>query len=49
MLRRCLAVTLLALLFAAPARAADFPSRPITLVVAFTPGGPSDVLSRIVD
>jgi tripartite-type tricarboxylate transporter receptor subunit TctC len=30
------------------ARAADFPSRPITLVVAFTPGGPSDVLARIV-
>lgn len=31
-----------------PARAADYPSRPITLVVAFTPGGPSDVLARIV-
>ena len=28
--------------------AADYPSRPITLVVAFTPGGPSDVLARIV-
>jgi tripartite-type tricarboxylate transporter receptor subunit TctC len=27
---------------------ADFPSRPVTLVVAFTPGGPSDVLARIV-
>lgn len=32
----------------APARAADYPNRPITLVVAFTPGGPSDVLARIV-
>lgn len=31
-----------------PARAADYPSRAITLVVAFTPGGPSDVLARIV-
>src|SRR5712671_3029901 len=31
-----------------PARAADYPARPVTLVVAFTPGGPSDVLSRIV-
>lgn len=30
------------------ARAADYPNRPVTIVVAFTPGGPSDVLSRIV-
>jgi tripartite-type tricarboxylate transporter receptor subunit TctC len=30
------------------ARAADYPVRPISLVVAFTPGGPSDVLSRII-
>jgi tripartite-type tricarboxylate transporter receptor subunit TctC len=29
-------------------RAGDFPSRPITLVVAFTPGGASDVLARIL-
>src|SRR5262245_37178658 len=28
--------------------AADYPTRPVNLVVAFTPGGPSDVLSRIV-
>jgi tripartite-type tricarboxylate transporter receptor subunit TctC len=35
--------------WAAPAaQAADYPVRPVTLVVAFTPGGPSDVLSRIV-
>jgi tripartite-type tricarboxylate transporter receptor subunit TctC len=31
-----------------PTPAADYPNRPITLVVAFTPGGPSDVLARIV-
>ena len=29
-------------------RAADYPTRPVTLVVAFTPGGPSDVLARIL-
>jgi tripartite-type tricarboxylate transporter receptor subunit TctC len=32
----------------APAIAADYPNRPVMLVVAFTPGGPSDVLARIV-
>jgi tripartite-type tricarboxylate transporter receptor subunit TctC len=36
-------------LLAAPATyAADYPARAVTLVVAFTPGGPSDVLARIV-
>jgi len=29
-------------------RAADYPVRPVTLVTAFTPGGPSDLLARIV-
>ncbi|HMA74734.1 MAG TPA: tripartite tricarboxylate transporter substrate binding protein [Xanthobacteraceae bacterium] len=28
--------------------AADYPTRPVNLIVAFTPGGPSDVLARIV-
>src|SRR3954451_1113966 len=38
-----------ALIWAAPAaQAADYPVRPVTLLVAFPPGGPSDVLSRIV-
>ena len=30
------------------AAAADYPTRPVTLVVGFPPGGPSDVLARIV-
>lgn len=39
----------LALWLAATAvRAADYPERPVTLVTAFTPGGPSDLLARIV-
>jgi tripartite-type tricarboxylate transporter receptor subunit TctC len=36
------------LVLAVPANAADYPSRPVMLVVAFPPGGPSDVLARIV-
>jgi tripartite-type tricarboxylate transporter receptor subunit TctC len=30
------------------AEGADYPARPVTLVVAFTPGGASDVLARIL-
>jgi tripartite-type tricarboxylate transporter receptor subunit TctC len=30
------------------AGAAEYPARPVNLVVAFTPGGPSDVLARII-
>jgi tripartite-type tricarboxylate transporter receptor subunit TctC len=36
------------LALAVPAHAADYPSRSVMLVMAFPPGGPSDVLARIV-
>src|SRR5580658_11357946 len=50
MLKKLAAVTSLfvALCLAPSAHAADYPTHPVTLVVAFTPGGPSDVLARIV-
>src|SRR5262249_23417931 len=38
-----------ALVCASPfARAADYPSNPITLMIGFAPGGPSDVMARIL-
>jgi tripartite-type tricarboxylate transporter receptor subunit TctC len=40
-------VVFAALIAALPAHAA-YPSRPVTLIVAFTPGGPSDLLARIL-
>jgi tripartite-type tricarboxylate transporter receptor subunit TctC len=36
-----------AFLSAAPAHADNFPSRPITLIVPFPPGGSTDVAARI--
>jgi tripartite-type tricarboxylate transporter receptor subunit TctC len=41
-----LALTTIALL--SPARAENFPSRPITLIVPFPPGGSTDVAARIM-
>ena len=40
--------TILALLTVAANAANDFPSRPITLIVPFPAGGPSDTIARIV-
>jgi tripartite-type tricarboxylate transporter receptor subunit TctC len=44
---RCTAVAVLALGFAGGARADDFPSRPITMIITFAAGGITDVVARI--
>ena len=44
-----LAAGIVALVSAAPmATAADYPTKPITLMIGFAPGGPSDVMARIL-
>jgi tripartite-type tricarboxylate transporter receptor subunit TctC len=49
MRRRFLAALAVSILAAGPALAqADYPNRPVTLVVPFAAGGPNDVMSRIV-
>ena len=38
-----------ALVCLAPAvKAADYPTKPITMMIGFAPGGPSDVMARIL-
>jgi tripartite-type tricarboxylate transporter receptor subunit TctC len=46
-LRGAAAAALLALMFNAPARADDYPSRPVTLIVPWAAGGAVDTLARI--
>ncbi|VIO75476.1 Bug family tripartite tricarboxylate transporter substrate binding protein [Bradyrhizobium ivorense] len=41
-------VGLIAALAAPPSRAADYPARPIKLIVPYAAGGPTDVLGRLV-
>jgi tripartite-type tricarboxylate transporter receptor subunit TctC len=48
MVRNLAFAILAALCLSATGRAADYPAHAVTLVVAFAPGGPSDVLARIV-
>ena len=37
-----------ALAFAAPAQAEKFPDRPVTMIIPFAAGGPTDILGRLV-
>ena len=48
MRKSILAVLTAVLAFGGIARADNFPSRPITIVVPFAAGGPSDVMARIL-
>jgi tripartite-type tricarboxylate transporter receptor subunit TctC len=47
-MRRMVLALLAALVFSSPALAQSFPSRPITIIVPFSAGGPSDAMARIL-
>jgi tripartite-type tricarboxylate transporter receptor subunit TctC len=46
--RRSLLLSLLATAAVSPARAADYPTRPIRIIAPFTPGSPVDVVARLL-
>jgi tripartite-type tricarboxylate transporter receptor subunit TctC len=48
LMRKLLLVVLATLALGGPALADNFPSRPITIVVPFSAGGPSDAMARIL-
>src|SRR6267378_342042 len=47
-MRRAIWIALAALLMSGAAGAQNFPSRPITIIVPFSAGGPSDAMARIL-
>jgi len=47
-MRKFVWAVLASIVFATPASAQTFPSRPITIIVPFSAGGPSDVMARIL-
>jgi tripartite-type tricarboxylate transporter receptor subunit TctC len=48
MMPRFVLAALAALALAGPAAAQDYPARPVTMVIPFAAGGPTDVLGRVV-
>ena len=46
--RRMLSAAAIALLAVPALQAAEYPSKPVRWVIAFAPGGPSDILSRFI-
>ena len=47
-MRRIVLAVLAVLAFAGAALAQNYPSRPITIIVPFSAGGPSDAMARIL-